>query len=338
MRAIRVKPRYPFGTHHTKMMILEYEDDSLRVVVHTANLIGSDWTNRTQGLWVSPRCPALPEGSPDSEGESKTFFKTSLLRYLKFYELSPLKSYVEAVKRADFGEVNAFFIASVPGSHRGPDLNFWGHKALSGRLRQNVREKVDNWPVVIQCSSIGSLGQNENLWFKGEFGQSLAATSNMGQSQLNVKMIYPSKKNVLESYDAILGGGCLPYSGRTAEKQPWLEKYFCSWQASSTHRQRAMPHIKTYCRYDPDYEKAAYFLLTSANLSKAAWGSMTKNKDSIMIMSYEAGVLLLPKFVTGKTHFEVGKEFNPPYDVPPVKYGQNEEVWLYDYLRAALAS
>ena len=38
-------------------------------------------------------------------------------------------------------------------------------------------------------------------------------------------------------------------------------------------------------------------LLTSANLSKAAWGKLNKAKNKLHIMSYEAGVLLLPKFV-----------------------------------------
>ena len=47
-RAVRVKPKYPYGTHHTKMMLLTYEDGGLRVVVHTANLVPGDWENRTQ--------------------------------------------------------------------------------------------------------------------------------------------------------------------------------------------------------------------------------------------------------------------------------------------------
>ncbi|KAL5960752.1 Tyrosyl-DNA phosphodiesterase 1 [Taenia solium] len=37
-----------YGTHHTKMMLLRYED-GLRIVIHTANQIQSDWFLRTQG-------------------------------------------------------------------------------------------------------------------------------------------------------------------------------------------------------------------------------------------------------------------------------------------------
>lgn len=38
-----------FGCHHSKMMILEYNDGGIRIVVSTANLYSDDWTNRTQG-------------------------------------------------------------------------------------------------------------------------------------------------------------------------------------------------------------------------------------------------------------------------------------------------
>lgn len=39
-----------FGCHHTKIMILQYKDDGIRVVVSTANLYSDDWENRTQGF------------------------------------------------------------------------------------------------------------------------------------------------------------------------------------------------------------------------------------------------------------------------------------------------
>lgn len=39
-----------FGCHHSKIMILQYKDDGIRVVVSTANLYSDDWDNRTQGF------------------------------------------------------------------------------------------------------------------------------------------------------------------------------------------------------------------------------------------------------------------------------------------------
>ena len=48
VKAIRIRTPTPYGTHHTKLMVLVYSDDSVRIVVSTANLVPSDWENRTQ--------------------------------------------------------------------------------------------------------------------------------------------------------------------------------------------------------------------------------------------------------------------------------------------------
>lgn len=84
---------------------MQYEDDSLRIVVHTGNLIESDWEDRTQGLWISPTCPLLAEASPENTGESPTFFKRDLLRYLDSYSLAVLKPWIEKVKKADMSSI-----------------------------------------------------------------------------------------------------------------------------------------------------------------------------------------------------------------------------------------
>lgn len=47
-----------------------------------------------------------------------------------------------------------------------------------------------------------------------------------------------------------------------------------------------------------------WFLLTSANLSKAAWGQLQKNDSQLRILSYEMGVLFLPsKMIQVKPSF-----------------------------------
>ena len=55
-------------------MLLIYEDNSIRIVVSTANLVPSDWENRTQGLWVSPKCPP-------GDGDSVTGFKVNFSHF-----------------------------------------------------------------------------------------------------------------------------------------------------------------------------------------------------------------------------------------------------------------
>lgn len=69
------------------------------------------------------------------------------------------------------------------------------------------------------------------------------------------------------------------------------------WVSNSRNRTKAMPHVKSYCRISPCCTEMSWFLLTSANLSKAAWGKQNKSDRSNYIMSHEAGVLFLPQFV-----------------------------------------
>lgn len=99
-----------------------------------------------------------------------------------------------------------------------------------------------------------------------------------------------------------------------------------------------MPHIKTYARYED--KKLFWFILSSANLSKAAWGAMSKTKTnpSFRISNYEAGVLFLPKFVTNSPYFSMDELdtstplFPPLYDTPLTKYSLDDTPFLSDVL------
>jgi hypothetical protein len=81
------------------------------------------------------------------------------------------------------------------------------------------------------------------------------------------------------------------------------------WKSDQRHRSKAMPHIKTYARVSPCGRHLAWFHLTSANLSKAAWGKLQQPKRSgggpgLYVMSYEAGVLFAPKLLVSSTSME----------------------------------
>lgn len=103
--AIKIKTKTGFGLHHTKMGLYGYCDGSMRVVVSTANLYENDWYNRTQGLWISPRLPAVPEGSDPTYGESRTDFRSSLLEYLGAYKLAKLESWMARIAETDFSGI-----------------------------------------------------------------------------------------------------------------------------------------------------------------------------------------------------------------------------------------
>ena len=165
-----------------------------------------------------------------------------------------MAQFISAVQSADMSGVNTAFVSSVPGSHKDGAMCQWGHRHVAKLLRTHVSaDHVSNTsPVVVQCSSIGSLGPTPDAWLEKELGASLSSVKTSGTfgriPRPRVSLIYPSHGDVLSSYDGLLGGGCLPYSRATAVKQPWLQDHLHRWRADASERSRAPPHIKTYTR------------------------------------------------------------------------------------------
>lgn len=329
-----------YGTHHTKMMLLLYKD-GLRVIVHTANMVPSDWAQKTQAVWVGPLCPRLAPGSKD--GDSETGFRADLLSYLSAYGDMHINEWCHYIRTHDFSAVKVFLVGSVPGRHTGPRKSCFGHLRLRNLLSQHGPSKdlvSNHWPLVAQFSSIGSLGASAESWLLGEFLSSLSTTkgSVVTARSVPLKLVFPSVDDVRCSLEGYPAGASIPYSIVTADKQRWLDSYFHRWKSDRLGRSAASPHIKTYTRLSPSSKQIAWLLVTSANLSKAAWGALEKNGSQLMIRSYELGVLLFPANFGQATTFVVsdGSSGNDalflplPYDVPLVPYKKDDEPWTWD--------
>lgn len=327
-----------FGYQHSKVSMFAYADGSLRVVVMSANLCEDNWTKLTQGIWVSPKFPLLAKDNV-SDGNSKTDFKIDILRYLRSFNQPLLSQWIEKIEKVDFSLANVFFIPSVPGNHK---EQLWGHLYLKNILKKHACLPLrvpSEWPIIAQCSSVGSLGATKNGWLMSEFVESLSASTycdaEIDDNPIPFSLIYPSKYNVLDSWNGPLDGFCLPYNKELHKKQLWLRDHMCLWECYSRKRAKAMPHIKTYCRISSCYTKMSWFLLTSANLSKAAWGRKLKSNDEInYIMAYEAGVLFLPQFLVGSDTFSIdvtekneSSYFTLPYDLPLTEYSYTDVPW-----------
>ncbi|XP_062863095.1 tyrosyl-DNA phosphodiesterase 1 isoform X2 [Trichomycterus rosablanca] len=334
IRFCQAKLDIAFGTHHTKMMLLWYEE-GFRVIILTSNMIQADWYQKTQGLWMSPLYPQLPEGSPDTAGESPTHFKRDLLEYLNLYRAPELAEWIQRIKGYDLSETRVHLIGSTPGRFQGPQMEKWGHLKLRKLLREHTCpvQNAERWPVIGQFSSIGSMGLDKTKWLASEFQRTLMTlgktTNSLPSPETPLLLVYPSVDNVRTSLEGYPAGGSLPYSIQTSQKQIWLHSYFHCWKAETSGRNNAMPHIKTYMRVSPDFSQLAWFLVTSANLSKAAWGALEKNNTQMMVRSYELGVLYLPTAFNMST-FPVEKNIFPasssstgfpvPFDLPPHRY------------------
>ncbi|KAI8349827.1 tyrosyl-DNA phosphodiesterase I [Mortierella sp. GBAus27b] len=303
-----VKTKYPnitlhhvpvpgYGTHHTKAMILLYRDDTMQFVVHTANMIERDWSNKTQAVFSTGR---LKKKSSTSIHETCAF-ERELLDYLQHYKHHLVIT--SRLSQYDFSGIKGVLIGSVPGKYTGTDKNKWGHMRLRSVLRQQVeisKECVQESKIICQISSVGSLGKGSEDWLRGEFETSLNAhrdANYMASRKADLCVVFPTAENVRTSYDGWSMGGSLPFRSTSYIKQAhYLNPLLHSWEAVKSGRERAMPHIKTFTRavIKPEGDYLSWFLLTSANLSKPAWGE-TRKDGSFSIQSYELGVLLFPR-------------------------------------------
>lgn len=111
-------------------------------------------------------------------------------------------------------------------------------------------------------------------------------------------------------------------------------------------RNRVAPHIKTYIRHGKD--SIDWALLTSANLSKQAWGEAVNASGEVRVSSWEIGVLVWPELLaensvmvgTFKTDTPSGTDagaaksgknivgLRMPYSMPLQKYGKDEIPWV----------
>ncbi|KAG0259665.1 hypothetical protein DFQ27_003949 [Actinomortierella ambigua] len=258
----------------------------MQFVIHTANLIARDWRNKTQGVFST----GILHKKASEHLHSTCAFERDLQDYLSRYQNMVMTA---RVSQFDFSGVKGVLVASVPGSFSGQERNRWGHMRLRSVLRQQVelsQEARERSKIIIQISSIGSLGPEATDWLRGEFEVSLNAHRNQtygGRGSGELAIVYPTVENT-----------------KAYEKQAhYLQALLHKWKADESGRERAMPHIKTFTRLNSqsDGDYLSWILLTSANLSKPAWGFLTK-KGSLDIKSYELGVLLYPSL------------FEPPHD------------------------
>ncbi|XP_049395468.1 tyrosyl-DNA phosphodiesterase 1 [Solanum stenotomum] len=363
------KPSLPiaYGTHHSKAMLLVYPT-GVRVIVHTANLISIDWNNKSQGLWMQD-FPWKDQNNLGKDGG----FENDLVDYLSTLKWPEFTVNIPAFgsckinssffKKFDYSSASVRLIASVPGYHSGSSLRKWGHMKLRTVLQEcTFSKEFQKSPLIYQFSSLGSLDEK---WMT-EFASSMSAGVTDDKKPLGIgepMIVWPNVEDVRCSLEGYAAGSAIPSPSKNVEKE-FLKKYWARWKASHTGRCRAMPHIKTFLRYNG--QSLAWFLLTSSNLSKAAWGTLQKNNSQLMIRSYELGVLFLPSSVKrgcgfsctnngypseDETSMHEGKKIKlvtlawqgkgnddsseviklpVPYELPPKPYSPEDIPWSWD--------
>jgi tyrosyl-DNA phosphodiesterase-1 len=390
----------PFGTHHSKMLVLLRHDDTAQVVIHTANMIDRDWRNMTQAVWRSPSLPLLAESPTATSWDEKPKqpigsgerFKTDLLRYLDAYG-NRLKGLTTQLIHYDFRSIRAAFIGSAPSREsliqaRPSTQTSWGWPGLREILSSipvSTQGDTKSPPnIVAQISSIATLGATP-AWltnFQSVLSkQAPSTTSNppasQGASFFNNRVftpkttkpkfniIFPTPHEIRNSLDGYSSGASIHTKLQSSAQQKqlqYLRPILCHWNhhealgqlegIRKAERGPAAPHIKTYIRFsDERQQRIDWAMITSANMSKQAWGEVEGRNREVWIQSWETGVVFWPSlFTDSKEAVEIvpvfGKDmpteqdlggmdeqvkkvigFRMPYDLPLESYTPDEVPW-----------
>ncbi|KAF9165804.1 tyrosyl-DNA phosphodiesterase 1 [Actinomortierella ambigua] len=199
----KLRATFYHGLRHSQQeeeaMLLFYSDNTMQFVIHTANLIARDWRNKTQGVFST----GILHKKASEHLHSTCAFERDLQDYLSRYQNMAMTA---RVSQFDFSGVKGVLVASVPGSFSGQERNRWGHMRLRSVLRQQVelsQEARERSKIIIQISSIGSLGPEATDWLRGEFEVSLNAHRNQtygGRGSGELAIVYPTVENVRTRY------------------------------------------------------------------------------------------------------------------------------------------
>lgn len=363
-----------FGTHHTKMMVLLRHDDTAQVVVHTANMIAQDWANMSQAVFKTPHLalltaeqkkdPLLLNGSKTARFGSGARFKLDFLNYLRAYDTrrSICKPLIEQLLNYDFSPIIGALVGHVPGRHslESDSGTLFGWPALKSVLLIIPVSDSKEAQVNIQCSSIATLGPTAT-WLEKTLGSALSSSSTRNAPKPKLGVIFPTADEIRKSLSGYDSGGSIHTKIQSPAQQKqlaYLKPMLFHWAGDRPDtlenkelvklagRKRAAPHIKTYTRLshpdEPDKTVVDWALVTSANLSKQAWGEALGKDGCVRCCSYELGVLVAPcMFDEDAVMVPTFKEDKPaepregkttigirmPYDLPLVKYSASEEPW-----------
>jgi tyrosyl-DNA phosphodiesterase-1 len=220
--------------------------------------------------------------------------------------------------------------------------------------------------IVMQVSSIATLGAAPT-WLS-QFQSALACSTSVqsaasnffsknnvsnsrGEKALRPKfnIIFPTPDEIRTSLDGYESGASIHTKLQSQQQQKQLEylhPIFCHWkglpaasQSSSQAQQQrqamrgpAAPHIKTYIRFsDQKHKTIDWAMVTSANLSKQAWGDVVNKKDEIWIQSWEAGVVVWPTLFSEPDSKKeavlvpvFGRDMPGPEDIPGTEQTSDE--------------
>ena len=370
-----------FGCQHTKMTLVGYSSGRLRVQIHTSNLRRGDVHDKCQGAFLQDFSPKTEAqlGNFETSG-----FEESLATYLESYAfVKPLcwkdekETLVSHLQTYDFSRAVGILVPSVPGHHktirlqnRDQEDKLYGYLKVQQAIRDHCcGNKSSNSSIVCQFSSMGSLSKTylnkiADAWNAEKPGVAAVPKKKARlvdqQSLSMLRIVWPTIDEILTSVEGRQGGDSVP--GRTQNLhrdflRPLLHKWGSESQINNgddgvheddlyLDKGRHVPHIKSYYQMcnDEDRENMQWFVLTSHNFSKAAWGEIQNRQEHssevLVIRHWELGVFVSPSTLGVDAMGPQEAHSRPncdqssrtviplPYKFKPNKYKDNDRPWV----------
>ena len=352
--------RYQFrsGTHHSKFFLVG-RVDSVRVIIHTANLLHCDIHSKAQAAYIED----FPVGDTGSE------FEDTLVNYMDSYGYTRQQTWLEGhsepltrcLRRYDFSAANAVLIPSVPGYHKLNAEHRMGHLKVKQAVARYTPENSTVRPIICQFSSLGaSISENFLRQLQASMDTGLARRPfdpNDKSTVLRLQFVYPTMKEICNSIEGMAGGGSVPVKLKNISK-PFIQPLLRKWSSSTkynpwaTPRQNPLqkphnvPHIKTFYQVSETRDSMDWLVLASHNMSTQAWGRIQNSKydssgKTLYIESWELGVFVSPAVLgVNKLVYWSDGDAQPgtatvpmPYKMYlPDVYGAEDRPWATDSL------
>lgn len=327
------------------------------------------------------RHSSAPNGERDGEDETPNApfgsgrrFKKDFLNYLRAYGEAKTGQLVESLRGYNFSSIKAALIGSTPIKQKvSVDANrtLWGWPGLKDIIKHvnSCHSRDEQRPTIIaQVSSIATLGST-TTWLDNLLG-CLAGPRSVMAPRPQFRVMFPSADEIRRSIGGYSSGGSIHTPVNTTPAQTKQLEYLRSkmvyWAGDGQHvpasadaassreagRRRAAPHIKTYISFaDGTLQSINWAMMTSANLSKQAWGELINKNGEVRIASWELGVIVWPELFEDENpgtkatmvptfgidtpaaaaselheaHKAIGLRM--PYDLPLVPYAPGERPW-----------
>ncbi|KAG7349160.1 tyrosyl-DNA phosphodiesterase [Nitzschia inconspicua] len=294
---------------------------------------------------------------------------------------------VQHLQTYDFSTAVGVLIPSIPGYHNFSGIEKFGYVKVEQCVQKYCQNKNGSGtsnpvggPIVCQCSSIGALSvpylsKLFTAWNVSYAGKGCPPPK--GITGTLFKIVWPTLQEIATSVEGVNGGGTVPGRIRNLVK-PYVRMLLHKWTDKSPRRIYSnvgrgggitsrnntldkgcnVPHIKTYyqiSRRDPQGdEEMEWFVLSSHNLSKAAWGEIQNRRlegEVLTVQHWELGVFVSPETLgvdhmgplpetamssvaelasTRETNAKRRTVIPLPYKFRPDAYDEEDQFWATD--------